>query len=341
MPEGIRLAISFGMAVTLAALATPVARRIATETSFYDHPKGYKKHAHPTPYLGGAAVMLAVVISTVVALGGDLSHVGVVLGSALALLAIGALDDRVGLGILPRFAIQVLAAFALWAGDAGWHLFASESANLGFTLLWVVGLVNAFNLLDNLDGATGTVASVAAAGAGFLAFAKGDTAMAVLALALSGGCLGFLPYNLARPSRIFLGDGGSMPIGLIVAAVIMGVPHSDSGLATLFAAAPLGGIAIFDTTLVVFSRWRRGVQVLSGARDHLTHRLFARLGTARRVALALAGVQVALCGLAAVLYLMSPEAAIAAGFLYVAIGAVVLIRLEARLLTPGLARESF
>jgi UDP-GlcNAc:undecaprenyl-phosphate/decaprenyl-phosphate GlcNAc-1-phosphate transferase len=341
MPEEIRLAISFGLAVTLAILATPVARRIATETSFYDHPKGYKKHARPTPYLGGTAVVLAVVISTVVALGGDISHVGVVLGSALALFAIGALDDRVGLGILPRFAIQVLAAFVLWAGDAGWQVFASESANLGFTLLWVVGLVNAFNLLDNLDGATGSVASVAAGGAGLLAFAKGDTAMAVLALALSGGCLGFLPYNLARPSRIFLGDAGSMPIGLIVAAVIMSIPHSDSGLATLFAAAPLGGIAIFDTTLVVFSRWRRGARVLSGARDHLTHRLFARLRTARRVALALAGVQVALCGLSALLYFMSPQAAIAAGFLYVTVGAAVLIRLEARLLTPGLARESF
>jgi UDP-GlcNAc:undecaprenyl-phosphate GlcNAc-1-phosphate transferase len=341
MPEGIRLAISFGLAVTLAVLATPVARRIATETSFYDHPRGYKKHARPTPYLGGTAVVLAVVVSTVVALGGDVSHVDVILGSALALFAIGALDDRVGLGILPRFVIQVLAAFVLWAGDAGWHLFASDTANLGFTLLWVVGLVNAFNLLDNLDGSTGAVASVAAGGAGLLAFAKGDPATAVLALALSGGCLGFLPYNLARPSRIFLGDAGSMPIGLILAAVIMGIPHSESGLATLFAAAPLGGIAIFDTTLVVFSRWRRGAQVLSGARDHLTHRLFARLGTARRVALALAVVQVALCGLAALLYFMSPEAAIASGFLYVAAGAAVLIRLEARLLTPGLARESF
>jgi hypothetical protein len=121
----------------------------------------------------------------------------------------------------------------------------------------------------------------------------------------------------------------------------MGIPQSDSGLATLFAAAPLAGIAIFDTTLVVFSRWRRGARVLSGARDHLTHRLFSRLGSARRVALALAGVQATLCGLAALLYLMSPQAAIAAGFLYVAIGAAVLIRLEARRLSPGLAREWF
>jgi UDP-GlcNAc:undecaprenyl-phosphate/decaprenyl-phosphate GlcNAc-1-phosphate transferase len=283
----------------------------------------------------------AVIVSTLVALGGDGPDIGVILGSALALFAVGTLDDRVGLGVMPRFAIQVLAAFVLWVGDAGWHVFASDTANLGFTILWVVGLVNAFNLLDNLDGATGTVAAVASAGAGSLALAKGDSTTAVLAFALSGACLGFLPYNLARPSRIFLGDGGSMPVGLIVAAVVMGIPSSDSGLATLFAAAPLAGIAIFDTTLVVFSRWRRGARILSGARDHLTHRLFNRLGSARRVALALVGVQAALCGLGALLYFMSPEAAIAAGFLYVAIGAAVLIRLEARRLSPGLAREWF
>jgi UDP-GlcNAc:undecaprenyl-phosphate GlcNAc-1-phosphate transferase len=338
MADGFRVAISFGLALTIALVATPVARRVATRTSFYDHPRGYKGHSRPTPYLGGMAVVLAVVVGTLVALGGDGTDIGVILASALALFAVGTLDDRVGLGILPRFAIQVLAAFALWAGDAGWQ-FASDTANLGFTLLWVVGLVNAFNLLDNLDGATGTVAAVASAGAGSLALAKGDSTTAVLAFALSGACLGFLHYNLARPSRIFLGDGGSMPIGLILAAVIMGIPHSDSGLATLFAAAPLAGIAIFDTTLVVFSRWRRGARILRGARDHLTHRLFSRLGSARRVALTLAGIQAALCGLATLLYLMSPEAAIAAGFLYVAIGAAVLIRLEARRLSPGLARE--
>jgi UDP-GlcNAc:undecaprenyl-phosphate GlcNAc-1-phosphate transferase len=339
MSEGIRAAISFGLAVTLAVLATPVARRIATETSFYDYPRGYKEHERPTPYLGGAAVVMAIVISTFVALGGDASGLAAVLGSALVLLAIGVLDDRVGLGILPRLIVQVLAAFVLWASDAGWHLFTSETANLGITLLWVVGLVNAFNLLDNLDGAAGTVGAVAAAGAGMVALAKGDPSTAVLALALSGACLGFLPYNLSRPSRIFLGDGGSMPVGLIMAAVVMRIPHFENGWATVLAAAPLAGIPIFDTTLVVFSRWRRGARVLSGGRDHLTHRLLSRFSTAPRVALVLVAIQAALCGLATVLYFLPPDAAVAIGLLYVAIGAGVLIRLESRP-APGLTRES-
>ncbi len=315
-----------------------LARRVATATAFYDHPAGYKQHLRPTPYLGGVAVVLATVVSSLIAFGAPASDVSVVLGCAGALLAVGTIDDRVGLGVLSRLVIQVAAAFALWATNSGWHLFGSDAANLGVTLLWVVGLINAFNLLDNLDGATGTVGGVAAAGAGALAIAKGDPTIAALALTLSGACLGFLPSNLARPSLIFLGDGGSMPIGLIVAAVVMSIPHSDNAWATLLAAAPLAGVAIFDTSLVVLSRWRRGAPILSGARDHLTHRLMTPLASARRVALALGIAQGMLCGLAFVLYYLEPDAVIAGGVAYLAIGVLVLVRLESRLLAPGLAR---
>lgn len=341
MSEEIRLSASFVLAIGVAAVATPRFRRLAAATSFYDHPKGYKRHRVPTPHLGGAAVVLAVVISALLAtIQGGGSELTPVLGAALVLLVIGTLDDRVGLGISSRLTMQVLAAFALWAFDAGWQLFDSEAANLGVTLFWVVGLVNGFNLMDNLDGAAGTVGAVAAGGAGILAVAQGNIPIGCLALALSGACLGFLPYNLARPSRIFLGDGGSMPIGLIVAAVVMAIPHSANPLAALLAAGPLAGVVIFDTTLVVFSRWRRGAPVMSGARDHLTHRLLGRLGSARWVALLLAGAQAALCGLAAALYQLPAEAAIAGGAMYIAIGAAVLLRLESRLLAPGLAQGS-
>jgi len=339
MSEAVRLAISFAVASAVAALATPLARRVATATAFYDHPAGYKQHLRPTPYLGGMAVVLATAVSSLIAFGAPASEVSVVLGCGGALLAVGTIDDRVGLGVLSRLVIQVAAAFALWATNAGWHLFGSEAANLGVTLLWVVGLINAFNLLDSLDGSTGTFGGVAAAGAGALAIAKGDPTIAALALTLSGACLGFLPSNLARPSLIFLGDGGSMPIGLIVAAVVMSIPQSGNAWATLLAAAPLAGVAIFDTSLVVLSRWRRGAPILSGARDHLTHRLMTPLASARRVALALGIAQGMLCGLAFVLYYLEPDAVIAGGVAYLAIGVLVLVRLESRLLAPSLARE--
>ena len=81
----------------------------------------------------------------------------------------------------------------------------------------VLAVVNAFNLMDNLDGAAGTVGAVSAAGAGVLATMEGDPMLGALALSLAGACGGFLPFNLSRPARVFLGDGGSMPIGFVVA----------------------------------------------------------------------------------------------------------------------------
>jgi UDP-GlcNAc:undecaprenyl-phosphate GlcNAc-1-phosphate transferase len=338
MSEEIRLAIAFALALVLSGVATPIARRVAVATSFYDQPKGYKEHHRPTPYLGGSAVVLATVASTLVATRGGDSSLSPVFGCALVLLAVGTLDDRVRLGILTRFMVQIGAGFVLWASGVGWDIFSSDLANLWITLLWVVGLVNAFNLLDNLDGSAATVGGVAAAGAGLLAFGQGNHTAAYLALGLSGACAGFLPYNLAKPSRIFLGDGGSMPIGLIMAAAVMAIPYPDGGIATLVAAAPLVGIAIFDTSLVVVSRGRRGAPVLSGARDHLTHRLLKRLGTTRRLALVLAATQATLCGLAAILYQLPADAVIVGGVAYVALGVAVLVRLESRRFGPEPAR---
>jgi UDP-GlcNAc:undecaprenyl-phosphate GlcNAc-1-phosphate transferase len=147
-----------------------------------------------------------------------------------------------------------------------------------------------------MDGAGSTVAAISATGVGVFAIVGGDFVLAALVLALAGACTGFLPFNLARPSRIFLGDGGSMPIGFVLAAAIMSLPfESNIGWVALFAAAPLVALPILDTTLVVVSRKRRGVQVFSGGRDHLTHRIYIKVGSARLVALCLAAAQSGLC----------------------------------------------
>ena len=142
------------------------------------------------------------------------------------------------------------------------------------TALWVTGVVNAFNLMDNLDGAAASVAAVSALCLGVLGLIGDDLALAVIAFALSGALAGFLRYNLARPARIFLGDGGSMAIGFILAGGLMAAPMGKlSGFSSLIAAAVAVGLPAFDTLLVVLSRLRRGAPVFSGATDHTTHRL--------------------------------------------------------------------
>jgi UDP-GlcNAc:undecaprenyl-phosphate/decaprenyl-phosphate GlcNAc-1-phosphate transferase len=263
----------------------------------------------------------------------------VLVASALILFAIGTLDDRVGLGVVPRLLPQILIGVALWAVDLGWTV-GADVPNLLLTIVWVVGITNAFNLMDNLDGAAGSVAGVSTAGAGALALIQGDPGLAVVAFAVSGACAGFLPYNLARPAKIFLGDGGSMPLGLFVACTIMAVPDGTLDWTLLLASAPLAGLAILDVALVVISRYRRGATILSGARDHLTHRLLSGLGSERRVALILAVSQAALCGLALGLHELDPEGVIAAAAVYLALGAAVIALLETAAFAPPRAERS-
>jgi UDP-GlcNAc:undecaprenyl-phosphate GlcNAc-1-phosphate transferase len=301
---------------------------LAARTGFYDEPLGYKRHLQPTPYLGGAAVFAGFLASGL-AFASGLPHLAMIMLAALALFAVGTVDDRVGLGVLVRLAVQVGAAIALWSAHLRWEVTDAAALNLLVTLVWVVGVVNAFNLMDNLDGAAATVAAASMLGTGTVAISQGAPEAAALGFALAGACVAFLRFNLAQPARIFLGDGGSMPIGLVVAAVVISCPHGSLGWASLLALAPLAGLPIFDTTLVVVSRYRRGVPILSGGRDHLTHRLLPRLGSERSVALVVGGAQGLLCLLALTLVLSDRESVAAAGAAaYLALGLIAIAALE-------------
>ena len=328
MPDELRLALAFALAVGASFLTVPLAIRLAWRTSFLDEPVGYKKHGRPTPYLGGLAVMAA--FGPVAFLLGDGASELPVIGLAAAgLCVVGTIDDRVGLGPATRVLAEVAAAVALWRADLGWALFDQGAVNLLLDVVWVVGLVNALNLMDNLDGATGSVGGVSAAGVGVLAATQGEIGIAVMAFELAGACLGFLRFNLARPSRVFLGDGGSMLVGFVLAASITAIPSSDGfGTAAVFAVVPLVGLAVLDTTLVVVSRIRRGAGVLTGGCDHLTHRLLSLLGTPQQVALVLAGAQAALCALGFILFDSTIVTVFSAATGYVLIGAAAIAALE-------------
>src|SRR5205823_6453585 len=190
---------------------------------------------------------------------------------AAALLALGTLDDRLTVPPGWRVLAEVGMAIALDISGHGWTVFPWDAANLLLTVAWVVGLVNAFNLMDNLDGATATVAAVTGAGIGTLALGDGDPALAGFSFTISGACVGFLPHNLARPARIFLGDGGSMPLGFLLgAAAIVAADHKALGESAVLGGALLVGLVILDTALVVFSRHRARIPLVTGGRDHLT-----------------------------------------------------------------------
>lgn len=320
--------LAFLVAFGATLLLTPLAIRLAGRTGFYDRPVGYKGHASPTPYLGGTAVIGGLLVASALFGNGSSAFVPIAIGTVV-LLGVGTIDDRYGLGPLTRLAIEVAAASVLFAGGIGWNLFASDVINLGLTVVFVTGVVNAFNLMDNMDGATGTVAGVSGAVLGILAAAQGAPELAAIGLALSGACLGFLRFNLASPARIFLGDGGSMPVGFVIAALIMAIPGTGAlGWAFVPVAVVLVGLPALDTTLVVVSRLRRGAGVFVGSRDHLTHRLRAKLGSARRVALVLAASQAVLTGAGAVLAGSDKSVAAFAATVLILVGVAVVALLE-------------
>jgi UDP-GlcNAc:undecaprenyl-phosphate GlcNAc-1-phosphate transferase len=287
---------AFVVAALVTLLATPVAISVAARTSFFDLPVAYKRHERRTPYLGGAAILVGVIAGSLAA--GVVRRYDLTLACAAAIWLVGTVDDRVRLPIAARLLPEIAIALLLWSAGDGWTVFGDAPADLAATVLWTVGLINAFNLMDNMDGAAATAAAVSALGAAALALLAGNDPLAYLSLAVTGAAVAFLRFNLARPARIFMGDGGSLQLGLLIACVTMAaVSRSYLGPSGVVVGALLVGLVILDTTLVTVSRGRAGRALLAGGRDHLTHRLAHRLGSPRKVALALALTQFVVCAL--------------------------------------------
>jgi len=191
------------------------------------------------------------------------------------------------------------------------------------TVGWVVLAMNSLNLIDNLDGTASGAAAVSALGITVVALSAATGAWpAYLAAAVLGACVAFLPYNLANPARIFLGDGGSTLLGFLLAVGVMGALREASDAITVLAAILLLGVPLLDTATTLTARLRRGVPMLTGGRDHLTHWILAQVGSARGTTAIVALVQAALAGLA----IATVEESISTVFV---VGAILLLGIAA------------
>jgi len=275
----------FAGALVLAIGATPVARFLAPRMGIIDQPEARKIHQRPVPRLGGAAILLTVIVVALV-LGEryKFDQFGTILVGATGISFMGLVDDRWGLRPLIKLVAQIAAALLLYASGVYVGTFHQPVLNLIVTVLWVVYITNAINLLDNMDGLAGGVAAIAAVHFALMCSFSGQYLVGALSIALLGACLGFLFYNL-HPASIFMGDSGSLFLGFMLAAtgIKLRFPENVTFVTWMVPVLVLG-VPVFDTALVVVSRLRRGLNPLTNpGRDHVSHRLVAA-GMSRREA---------------------------------------------------------
>ena len=276
-------------AFILALAATPAVRLLAVRLNIIDQPSARKIHKQPVPLMGGIAIYVAFLVALLLL--GDRQYVrqvvGIFVGATLCSF-MGLWDDRSGLSALVKLGVQTGAALMLIASGVQIQVFSMQALNIGLTLMWVVGITNAFNLLDNMDGLSGGIGATAAAFFLLLAAMSGQYLVGALAAALLGGCIGFLVYNV-NPASIFMGDTGSLFVGFVLAAVGIKLRFPENvHFVTWMVPVIVLGLPIFDTSLVVVSRLRRRVNPLTTpGKDHVSHRLVQSGHTQREAVLLL------------------------------------------------------
>ena len=270
----IRYLFAFGLAVVLALYLTPLMRQAAIRFGIADHPDGtLKKQATPVPYLGGIAIYLAFLL----ALTGTLRFDSIeVLGMLLAgsiILILGLIDDFGVLSPWVKLAGQVVAVLTLMNASIYIKLsFLPSWLAIGLSFLWLLAITNAFNIIDVMDGLAAGVAASAALILFLIAAVNGRGTHAVLLAALCGALIGFLRYNF-EPARIYMGDAGSMFIGLMLGALAMNNSYTRENLVAALAPVVILGVPVFDMLFVMYLRHRRGLPVMLGSPDHFALRL--------------------------------------------------------------------
>ena len=273
-------------------------------------PRADRWHTRSTPLLGGSGIMAGLLVAVGVALAAGLipssRELAGIVGGCAILFAAGLLDDIFRLSPLAKIGAQVAAAVLVIACGVRVEIISNDVIATALGLLWLIGMTNAFNLLDNMDGLAATLAAIACAFFAVDAFTihPNDT-IAVLSLGVCFACLGFLPYNLrlTRPAAVFMGDSGSQVLGFALASLGLAASWTVAGstVATLFLPILVLAVPILDTTLVTVVRILEGRPVTRGGRDHTSHRLVYQGLSDKRAVVLLCVVSAAL-GLTSLAY---------------------------------------
>jgi len=264
----------FVVSFVFALLWTPILRQAALQLGIVDKPDGkLKQHENAIPYLGGIAVFAAYLLAIGVLTDfEDRETLGLLLSGCIALL-VGLIDDFGAMTPKQKMLGQVLAALVLIKSGTFIKLtFLPIYIAIPLTVLWIVAVTNAFNIIDIMDGLASGVAAVAAVSIAAANHLAGRDSQAFLAAVLAGAAIGFLRHNF-YPAKIFLGDAGSMFIGFMLAALSMNAGYTRVNLLAVISPILILGIPLFDLFLVMLIRWRKGIPMTKGSPDHFALRL--------------------------------------------------------------------
>ena len=309
---------AFAVAAVLSYFFTPPVKNFAHKVGAIDVPKDARRmHKKPIPRLGGLAIYGGFLGSILIFGQLDETMLCVLLGAAI-IVALGIFDDVLALGAKLKFVVQIVAAaIPVCIGNLQIGLFTNLNplsdtpfVHLGIlavpvTIIWIVGITNAVNLIDGLDGLAVGVSSIAAITMLAVALLTGNMPIAITMAALAGACIGFMPYNL-NPAKIFMGDTGSTFLGYMLATVsIMGL---FKFYAVISFAVPflILGLPIFDTANAIIRRVAAGRSPMSPDRGHVHHKLID-MGFNQKQAVAILYAISATLGLTAVVLTSSGE----------------------------------
>ena len=298
------------VAFVVAAADTPAAIKIAPKIGAMDIPKDERrKHKKPMPRFGGIAIYLGIMAALAVFALKDKGITSVMTGCTLIYM-LGLIDDLKDLKPLVKLCGQIVCATVVYIMGVRIEFITNYfgPGNMAFgdvacfiiTVLWLIAITNAVNLIDGLDGLAAGIAAISALCIGYVAYIHGQYVPTLAMMAIAGAALGFLPYNF-NPAKIFMGDSGSELLGFSIAAVsILGTVKSATIVVVIIPALVLG-LPIFDTVMAIFRRLAKHQSIGTADKDHLHHRIMkAGFGQKRAVMIlyCISGIM----GIVAVLY---------------------------------------
>jgi len=265
--------LTFILALLLSLYVTPLVKKAALQFGIIDKPDGkLKQHKTPVAYLGGLAIYIAFLISLALTFSFDQEVLGLLLAGTI-IVVLGLIDDFGVLSPVVKLFGQSIAIFVLIRSGIYIKLeFMPWYVSFPLSFLWLIGITNAFNIIDVMDGLSTGVALICSLVLFVVGIWNDRITIAIMAISLGGSLLGFLRYNF-EPAKIYLGDTGSMFIGMMMGALAMIGDYTSKNVLACLTPVIILGVPIFDTLFVMYIRWRRGLHVIAGSPDHFALRL--------------------------------------------------------------------